>query len=113
MLRCVTYCESRMNELNAYVQICLKNETKIDPKKRAVLSACSKSKAMIEAGCGQGHITVQDYCDMLNELLEKDKALAAYFNKIKDVPENAEKQKICMSRFAIVKKEYEELKQNL
>ena len=91
MLRSVTYCESRIAEINIYIQKCLKEETRIDAKQRAVLSACSKSKGMIEAGCGGGFITVQEYCDMLKELLEKDKALAAYFNKIKDVPANAQK----------------------
>jgi hypothetical protein len=91
MLRSVTYCESRIAEINIYIQKCLKEETRIDARQRAVLTACSKSKGMIEAGCGGGFITVQEYCDMLKELLEKDKALAAYFNKIKDVPANAQK----------------------
>ena len=90
MLRSVAYCESRIAEIKVYIDQCLKTETRIDAKQRAVLSACTKSKGMIEAGCGGGFITVQEYCDMLKELLEKDKALAAYFNKIKDVPANAQ-----------------------
>ena len=110
MLRCVSYCEGRIKEIEIYQNKCIKDCTKIDPKQSAVLTACRKSKAMIEAGCGGGFITVQEYCEMLAEVLEKDKALAQYFNKIKDVPANAEKLKICTERFKIVKKELDELK---
>jgi hypothetical protein len=65
---------------------------------------------MIENGCAQGHITVADYAEMLKEMLEKDKALAQYFNKIKDVPGNQKKMQMCMERFKRVKVEYDEIK---
>lgn len=111
MLRCVSYCDTRIAELNAYVQKCLKEETRVGAKERAVLSACGRSKAMLEAGCAGGHLTPQDYCDILKEVLEKDKALVGYFNKIKDVPANAQKMQICQARFKIVKVEYDEIVQ--
>lgn len=110
MLRSVAYCESRIAEINKNIQKCIKEETRIDPKERAVLTACIKTKGMIEAGCAGGHITVAEYAEMLKEVLEKDKSLAMYFNKIKDVPENEKKKQICMNRFKIVKVEYEEIK---
>ena len=113
MLRSVSYCDTRIAEINLYIKKCMKDETRIDAKQRAVLNACIKTKSMIEAGCAGGHITVAEYADMLKEILEKDKSLAGYFNKIKDVPENEKKKQICMARFKIVKTEYEEIKQHL
>ena len=108
LLYCVSYCDQRIKEISEKQLKGIKEGIRADPKEREVSRNCAKAKGTIEQGVQKQQITVKDYDTMLLNLMIKDKQLAAYFNKVKHIPENQKKLDICMARFKCAKQERKE-----
>ena len=57
LMRSVQYCEIRLNEINQEIQNCIKAETRIPKRTKALMKIVATSKAQIVAGINQGAIS--------------------------------------------------------
>lgn len=55
-----------------------------DPATKKLWQDCMRKKGEIEAKCGTGELSPEQYVDGLKKQIEKDTKLLAYFSQIKD-----------------------------
>ena len=102
---CMSYLETIIPKLFEEQKASMARGDRPDPKTKKLWQDCMKRKNDIEAACGNGEMTPEQYVEGLKKQIEKDAKLIEYFAKTKD----AAKLKIVQERQAIVKAEFAEM----
>ena len=96
-------------KFNAEIQASMAEGTRPDPRTRSLWMECQKRKMIIEAACGNGTMTPEEYVEVQKKQVEKDNKLAQYFLQTKD----AKKLAIVKERLSIIQTELSQMWSNL
>lgn len=83
---CVSYLELVIPRFKANIDEAMAKGERPNPRIRSLWMECQKRKNVIEGACGNGQMTMEEYKQIQETQLAKDKAMTRYFMQVQQRP---------------------------